>query len=204
LRRSGGSAPASERSLLARMDLANRPYLPDYAAACAAMAPVYQRATGRPLGDELEPLRDRPAMIEVLRHSLEERDERSLLARADVARVHALVEQALPASIDEARGFHARPADPVDAFIFVGTRYAARTTQAMVEALRRAGFDDLRILDLAHAVAEANQWARMHRLLGLDPAILTPATIGSAPSDLRRAAQEPRKPTGSDPRNGQA
>ena len=128
----------------------------------------------------MEPLRERPAMIEVLRHSLEERDERSLLSREEVARVHALGEAALPGSIDEASGFHPRPADPVEAFIFVGTRYPARTTRSMVQALKTAGYDDLRILDLAHAVADANQWARMHRLLALDPSILIPATPGRA------------------------
>jgi alkylhydroperoxidase family enzyme len=166
--------------VLATMDLANRPYAADYEEALAAMSPVFLRATGREPGVDLEALRERPAMIEVLRHSLEERDERSLLSRTEAARVHALVEQALPASVDEARGFHARPADPVEAFVFVGTRYAARTTEGMVEALRAAGHDDLRILDLAHAVADANQWARMHRLLALDPGILTPATLGPA------------------------
>ena len=31
------------------------------------------------------------------------------------------------------------------------------------------GYDDIPILDLAIAVAEANQWARIHRLLGLGP-----------------------------------
>jgi hypothetical protein len=73
----------------------------------------------------------------------------------------------------------------------------------MVEALRQAGFDDLRILDLAHAVADANQWARVHRLLGLDPAILTPATNGPDAGFSKRG-QEPSKPRESDPRNGQA
>lgn len=162
--------------VLARMDFASRSYPDGYDAACAAMAPVFRRATGRELAGELVPLRERPAMIEVLRHSLEERDERSLLARHEVARIHALVENALPGSIEEARGFHPRPADPVEAFVFVGTRYPSRTTRAMVEDLRKAGYDDLRILDLANAVADANQWARMHRLLALDPGILTPAT----------------------------
>jgi hypothetical protein len=41
----------------------------------------------------------------------------------------------------------------------------------MIDALRATGFDDLAILDLAIAVADANQWARTHRLLGLDPAL---------------------------------
>ena len=51
----------------------------------------------------------------------------------------------------------------------MGTRYAYRTTPDMIEALRQEGFDDIGILDLAIAVAEANQWARIHRLLNLNP-----------------------------------
>jgi alkylhydroperoxidase family enzyme len=73
---------------------------------------------------------------------------------------------------DHVKDFHARPADPVEAFAFVGTRYAQRATDAMVDALRGAGFDDLGILDLAIAVADANQWARMRRLLGLPADLL--------------------------------
>jgi alkylhydroperoxidase family enzyme len=41
----------------------------------------------------------------------------------------------------------------------------------MIEALRGAGYDDLNILDLATAIADANQWARLYRLTGLDPQI---------------------------------
>jgi hypothetical protein len=185
--------------VLARMDLANRPYREDYAAACAAMAPVFQRTTGRELTHEMEPLRARPALVEALRLSLEER-ERSLLSSEEVARIHELVERSLPRSPDEGRGFHARPSDPVEAFVFVGTRYAARTTEAMIEQLQAAGLDDLRILDLAHAVADANQWARMHRLLGLDPAVLTPAT-NEDPGSSGTRDEGPGIPTGSDPRN---
>ena len=33
------------------------------------------------------------------------------------------------------------------------------------------GYDDIGILDLAIAVAEANQWARFHRFLDLDPGV---------------------------------
>jgi len=161
--------------LLASMDLTNRRFEDSFESACRKMAPVFLRASGREPRDDLEPLRARPQLVEVLRHSLEERDERSLLSRQECARVHALVEQALPRGIDEAEGFHPRPQDPVEAFIFVGTRYPARTTPAMIAALAAAGYDDLRILDLAHAIADANQWARVHRLLGLPRDILTPA-----------------------------
>jgi alkylhydroperoxidase family enzyme len=63
----------------------------------------------------------------------------------------------------------------VESFAFVGTRYAARTTAATIDALRRAGFDDLHLLDLAVAVADANQWERLRRLTGLPAAIFAPS-----------------------------
>ena len=128
------------------------------------------------------PLAARPKLVEILALALEERDRHSGLDRATVARLHATVEAALPATADEAQGFHARPADPVAAFAFVGTRYAARTTADMITALRRAGYDDVAILDLAIAVADANQWARLHRLLGLPPALFTLGATGMAGS----------------------
>ena len=115
---------------------------------------------------ELEPLRARPWLAELVRHSLEER-ERASLKEDEIARVYALVEKFLPRSSAEAEGFHVRPGDAFEAFVFVGTRYASRTTAQMIAALREAGASELRILDLAHAVAEANQWARVRRLLGL-------------------------------------
>ena len=37
----------------------------------------------------------------------------------------------------------------------------------MIDALREDGYDDLGILDLAIAVADANMWARIYRLAGL-------------------------------------
>lgn len=158
--------------VLGRMDLANRRYEETYESACRAMAPVFAEATGRPLADDLEPLRARPALVEVLRLSLEERDQRSLLSRDEFARIHDLVEAALPSSLEEAEGFHPRPQGALEAFVFVGTRYAQRTTPEMLEELRAQGCDDLRLLDLAHAVADANHWARVHRLLGLKRDIL--------------------------------
>jgi hypothetical protein len=86
--------------------------------------------------------------------------------------VQRVVEAALPRSAKDAAGFHARPQDPVDAFAFVGTRYAYRTTPELIAALRRGGHDDLAILDLAIAVADGNQWARLHRLAGLPSTLL--------------------------------
>ncbi len=158
--------------LLARMDLANRTYPTSYAEALASAAPLGERSLGRPVGEALAPFAARPKLIEVLALALAERDERSTLDRATLARVQRTVEDALPRSLDDSTGFHARPADPVEAFAFVGTRYPARATPAMIEALRRAGWGDLGILDLATAVADANNWARMHRLLGLAPELL--------------------------------
>ena len=138
------------------------------------MAPLFRVTTGRELAGELEPFCARPRLVEVLRLWLEERDTRSLISRAEVARVYSLAEEALSRGNSEATGFHPRPEGALECFVFVGTRDAARTTPAMIEALRRAGYDNLRILDLAHAVADANQWARVHRLLGLGRDVLAP------------------------------
>jgi alkylhydroperoxidase family enzyme len=154
------------------MDLANRAYAPSYESALERAAPLVERALGRPVGDALASFRSRPKMIEVLALALAERDERSTVDRATLARVQRTVEDALPRSLEDSTGFHARPKDPVEAFAFVGTRYPARTTPAMVDALRRAGYDDLGVLDLAIAIADANNWARMYRLLDLAPELL--------------------------------
>jgi hypothetical protein len=158
--------------LIGRMDLANRAYALSWEAAWGRAAPLIERSLGRPAGDELATLRARPKMLEVLALAVAERDERSTLDRRTLARVHGIVEDALPRSLADSTGFHARPQDPVEAFAFVGTRYPARTTPAMVEALRRDGRDDLWILDLAIAIADANNWARMYRLLELPPELL--------------------------------
>ncbi len=89
-------------------------------------------------------------------------DEKALL------RIPGLVEEALPSDIKDVNGFHVRPDDPVEVFVFVGTRYAYRTTRDMVDALRRIGDDDMKILDFPMAVAYANIWTIFHRMLGLD------------------------------------
>ncbi len=154
--------------LLRRMDLTNRPYGRSFDDALALLpASVDRRA--------LEPLRPRPHLVEAIALAIEERDRRSRLERSTLARVYRAVEASLPACADDAGGFHVRPPDPVLAFAFVGTRYAQRTTEAMIEDLRAADFDDVDLLDLAIAVADANQWARMHRLLGLPPGIFGPS-----------------------------
>ena len=153
--------------LLRRMDLANRP---DRASFDDARSRV-EALLGHPVGQSLEPLRIRPKVVESIALALEERDRASSLDRATLARVQCTVEAALPRSAEDANGFQARPADPVDGFAFVGTRYAQRTTSEAIATLRRAGYDDLGILDLAIAVADANQWARMFRLGGLPPSL---------------------------------
>ena len=93
------------------------------------------------------------------------------------------VEGALGTCPEDVQGLHPRPADAVEAFAFVGTRYASRTTARMIDALREAGYDDLGILDLAIAVADANNWARLHRLVGL------PSELGYAGWNAHDPAQ---------------
>jgi hypothetical protein len=151
------------------IDLGNRAIGDSWEDALARIAPRLS-ALGPP-AELLAPLRSCPRAVEVVASALEERDERSSLDRSTIARVHGAVEAALPRSPADVAGFHARPDDPVQAFALVGTRYAQRTTPGMIDALRRAGHDDIGILDLAIAIADANQWARTHRLLGLEPRI---------------------------------
>lgn len=157
--------------LLKRMDLANRPYLGSYEGEVSRIAPLLEPAIGRCARRELAQLRSRPHLIEALHLALEDRDGRSSLDRTVLGTVHRTVEEALPASENDLSSFHVRSTDPVVEFAFVGTRYPYRTTGATIDALRRSGYDDLGILDLATAVADANLWARMFRLVGLRPAL---------------------------------
>jgi len=154
--------------LVGRMDLAPRPYTRSFDDALALLPAGVDRAA-------FAPLAPRPQLVEAIALAADERERRSSLDAALLARVDATVAAALPASVEEARGLHARPGDPVEAFAFVGTRYAQRTTAAMIDALRDAGFDDLRLLDLAIAVADANQWERLRRLTGLPAASFAPS-----------------------------
>jgi hypothetical protein len=166
-----------------RVDLTNRACGGSFEQALAESGRKIELLVGSPLRTRLEPLRARPHAIEILQLALEERDRRSSLARAVITRVQQGVEDALPAGGEDVAGIHSRPRDPVDAFVFVGTRYAARTTVQMIDALRAVGFDDLGVLDLAIAVADANQWARTHRLLGLDPLLFYRDDVRSARSE---------------------
>ena len=83
-----------------------------------------------------------------------------------LARVRQGVREALPACDEDVEGLHPRPADPLDALIFVGTRYAARTTDALVGAVRRStGLDDDGLTDLVFAISACNAFERVDRLL---------------------------------------
>ncbi|MCP4666385.1 MAG: hypothetical protein GY849_08455 [Deltaproteobacteria bacterium] len=155
--------------IMGRMDLSNRAYAISYEEALKNLTPLFNRTMGRDPEEDFAPLRSRPKIIEAFQLALEERETLSSLDGGVHARIHRAVEAALPKNMEEAEGFHDRPDDPMEAFAFVGTRYAYRTTRDMIDALRGDGYDDLAILDLAMAVAEANQWARTHRLLGLRP-----------------------------------
>lgn len=161
--------------LIAKMDLANRDYPVSYKEAVERVRPILTRDHRRAPEDELTPLKPRPKLIEALQLALEERN-RSSLDRETLAMVHQTVEEGLAANINADEGFRERCRDPLEAFAFIGTRYAYRTTAEMIAALRQLGYNDIGILDLAIAVAEANQWARVHRLFGLDPALFYMST----------------------------
>jgi len=88
------------------------------------------------------------------------------LDAAMLERVTRGVAAALPAREEESTGFHARPAEPLDALVFVGTRYAARTTDEMVGAVRAAyGWGDAELTDCFYAIGSRNAFERVDRLL---------------------------------------
>jgi hypothetical protein len=171
--------------MFGKMDLENREFDASFEQARDDFAETFRGAGGGELGDRLEPLRETPYAIEVLRQALEERVERSTIDLETLTAIHRGVEAALPDSAEQASGFHPRPSDPLEAFVFVGTRYPARITPEMIDALRERRYGDLGILDLAIAIADANQWARVRRLLGLDPALFSLAGVAE-PQPLRR------------------
>lgn len=155
--------------LLAKMDLANREYQLTYDNALTNLSSSAAIKSEMELADALAVFKPRPKLVEVLQLLIAERDHRSGLDRKILAKIHAAVEKALPATVIDAQGFHPVPDDPIEAFAFVGTRYAYRTTKRMIDSLRQEGYDDRSILDLAIAVADANLWARIYRLAGLKP-----------------------------------
>lgn len=155
--------------LLAKMNLANREYRLTYDNALINVKSSLENASDMELESALAAFKPRPKLVEVLQLLLEERDHRSSLDQKILAKIHAAVEKALPATVIDAQGFHPVPDDPIEAFAFVGTRYAYRTTKHIIDKLRQIGYDDLGMLDLAIAVADANLWARIYRLVGLKP-----------------------------------
>jgi hypothetical protein len=155
--------------LLSKMDLANREYLLTYDNAMINLRSSLKSTSEKELESAMAVFKPRPKLVEVFQLLLAERDSRSSLDRKVLAKIHAAVEKALPATVIDAQGIHPIPDDPIEAFAFVGTRYAFRTTKQMIDGLRQKGYDDLGILDLAIAVADANLWARIYRMVGLKP-----------------------------------
>lgn len=158
--------------VMKRGDHSIRDYEVSFEQALNDIRPVFVRATGKEPKTELEPLRNRPKLVESMRMHLEERDTRSSLDRDTMARIHSTVEAALEERTDGRSGSFDHPRDPVEELAYVGTLFAYRTTAGMIDTLRREGYDDLGILDLAIAVADAAKWAITHRLLDLDPGLL--------------------------------
>ncbi len=155
--------------IMSKMDLQNRKFNPSYEETLKNLTPLFEQAMGMKPDDAFASVKSRPRLVEVFRLILEEREVHTSLNRETLAKIHRTVEDALPEGIEDVKGFHKRPENPVEAFAFVGTRYAYRTTKDMIDALRKINYDDVDILDLAIAVAGANFWARIHRLLGLEP-----------------------------------
>ncbi|CAB1057081.1 hypothetical protein D1BOALGB6SA_1820 [Olavius sp. associated proteobacterium Delta 1] len=164
-------------ALLSKMDLANRKYRLTYDNALINLKSNLAITSQMELESALAVFKPRPKLVEVYHLLLAERDSRSSLDHKILAKIHVAVEKALPATAIDAQGFHPVPDDPIEAFAFVGTRYAYRTTKHIIDKLRQKGYDDLGILDLAIAVADANLWARIYRLAGLKPELfyLNPA-----------------------------
>lgn len=157
--------------LMKKMDLKNRSYPVCFDDALGAAAPSLASVDPDALADALKALKPRPKIIEALQMALEERDVRSSLMPEVIAKIHRTVEAALPAALEDTERQRTIPEDPVEAFAFVGTRYAYRTTTEHIDKLRKLGYDDLGVMDLAIAVADANQWARFYRMVGLDPGL---------------------------------
>ena len=158
--------------LLAKMDMDNRQYPYTFDEVFENLLTLVGNDDGGVAGTGLETFQTRPKMLEVIQLLLDEKQNRSSLDGDTSTKIHHTVEKALPENIDDIQGFHELPVDPVERFAFVGTRYAYRTTKEMIDRLRQKGYDDTGILDLAIAVADANMWARIYRLFGLDANLL--------------------------------
>ncbi len=154
--------------VIGMMDLSNRQYGISYEQALDQIKETCLEIKGLNITDEFNGLQSCPRLLEYIGLMIEDQAASSLEEKT-YSRIHSLVEESLPRGKEDVNGFHPRPDDPVDAFIFVGTRYANRATLEMVDALRQKGYDDLKILDLSIAVANANVWARFYRMMDLDP-----------------------------------
>lgn len=107
------------------LDLANRPVAADVDAALERTAGVLGAL---PAG--YDGLREAPnvaAYLTTIADVVEQIDAEL------IARIAPVVADALPTCEDDATGLHPRPADPIDALAFVGTRYVVRTTAAIVD-----------------------------------------------------------------------
>ncbi len=118
--------------------------------------------------EALRALESTPAVLEIIDSWFVELAERSTLEPSLRAHILEIAKQALPRDENEAIGLHYLPEDPVDAFVFMGTRYAYRVGPAEIAALRGEGFDDEGLLDLAICVAQANAALRLLPLLGVE------------------------------------
>jgi hypothetical protein len=157
---------------MTRMDLNNRAYDVSYQEALLRTTPVFKAITGREPENDFELFQTRPKLVEVMQILMEDRQGRTGLDTITIEKVQRTVEEALPADVTQAESIAPRPKDPIEDFAFTGTRCAYRTTPEMIQSLRDAGYDDTDILDLAIIVADANLWARAHRLYGLDPSLI--------------------------------
>ena len=150
------------------MDLKNRTYESDYDREIEAIRPNLP-ADMQPHAEQLlSAFETRPKIVEALRLALQSRRVFVQSHPEAAVTVERTVRESLPATVEDAQGIHARPSDAVAALSFVGTRYAQRTTAAMVDAVRAEGFGDQDVVELAVAIADANQWERCWRLAGLD------------------------------------
>lgn len=161
------------------MDMGNRQYPYTFEEALENLRPLLGDDDGGMSNTGLEAFQARPKILEVVQLLLEEKANRSSLDGDTLTKVHHTVEKALPENNDDAQGFHELPADPIERFAFMGTRYAYRTTKEMIDRLRKVGYDDTGILDLAIAVADANMWTRIYRLFGLDAGLLRHGKTGA-------------------------
>jgi hypothetical protein len=158
--------------LLAKMDMGNRQYPYTFDEALENLLPLIGDDDGGRSNTGLEVFQARPKILEAVQLLLEEKQNRSSLDGETLTKVHHTVEKALPENNDDAQGFHELPADPIECFAFLGTRYAYRSTKELIDRLRQVGYDDTGILDLAIAVADANMWTRIYRLFGLNSNLL--------------------------------